>query len=134
MIRRAAELDAGNSLGADVLFQFLHQARFANPRLAAEQHDLPFAALLRPCATGCPPQPPVFQTDPVEVVVCQPVKDMIQDWDVYTGLVALSGILAALHAPHATGRGQHGDVARLDAMLFEQSNNRFAAVLKRTPD
>ncbi len=38
--------------------------------------------------------------------------------DVYTGLVALSGILAALHARHATGRGQHLDVAMVDAMLF----------------
>ena len=38
--------------------------------------------------------------------------------DVYTGLVALSGILAALHARHATGRGQHLDVAMVDVMLF----------------
>ena len=38
--------------------------------------------------------------------------------DVYTGLLTLSGILAALHARHATGRGQHVDVAMVDAMLF----------------
>lgn len=38
--------------------------------------------------------------------------------DVYTGLVTLSGILAALHARHATGRGQHVDVAMVDTMLF----------------
>ncbi len=38
--------------------------------------------------------------------------------DVYTGLVALSGILAALHARHTTGRGQHLDVAMVDTMLF----------------
>ncbi len=38
--------------------------------------------------------------------------------DVYAGLLTLSGILAALHARHTTGRGQHVDVAMVDAMLF----------------
>lgn len=38
--------------------------------------------------------------------------------DVYTGLLTLSGILAALHARHRSGRGQHVDVAMADAMLF----------------
>jgi CoA:oxalate CoA-transferase len=38
--------------------------------------------------------------------------------DVYTGLLTLSGILAALHARHATGRGQHVDVSMVDSMLF----------------
>ena len=32
--------------------------------------------------------------------------------------MALSGILAALHARHSTDRGQHVDVAMLDVMLF----------------
>jgi CoA:oxalate CoA-transferase len=38
--------------------------------------------------------------------------------DVYAGLLTLSGILAALHARHRTGRGQHIDVSMVDAMLF----------------
>ena len=48
--------------------------------------------------------------------------------DVYTGLLTLSGILAALHARHRTGRGQHVDVAMVDAMLFvnEHAQERLA--------
>ncbi len=48
--------------------------------------------------------------------------------DVYTGLITLSGILAALHARHDTGRGQHLDVAMVDAMLFvnEHAQERLA--------
>lgn len=48
--------------------------------------------------------------------------------DVYAGLLTLSGILAALHARHATGRGQHVDVSMVDAMVFvdEQANARLS--------
>ena len=48
--------------------------------------------------------------------------------DVYAGLVTLSGILAALHARHTTGRGQHLDVSMVDAMLFvnEHAQERLA--------
>ena len=48
--------------------------------------------------------------------------------DVYAGLLTLSGILAALHSRHATGRGQHVDVAMVDAMLFvnEHAQERLA--------
>ncbi len=45
-------------------------------------------------------------------------NDAFSHGDVYTGLLTLSGILAALHARHATGRGQHVDVCMVDAMLF----------------
>jgi multidrug efflux pump subunit AcrA (membrane-fusion protein) len=37
--------------------------------------------------TGCTKDPPLVQTPPVEVVVCQPVKEKIEGWDVYTGTV-----------------------------------------------
>lgn len=37
---------------------------------------------------GCAPrQPPVTEVPPVEVVIAQPVKEKIEDWDVYTGTV-----------------------------------------------
>lgn len=45
-------------------------------------------------------------------------NDAFSHGDVYTGLLTLSGILAALHARHTTGRGQHVDVCMVDAMLF----------------
>ncbi len=55
-----------------------------------------------------------------EVVAGQAVlaNDAHSHGDVYTGLLALSGVLAALVARGRTGRGQHVDVAMLDAMLF----------------
>lgn len=45
-------------------------------------------------------------------------NDAFSHGDVYTGLLALSGILAALFARQRTGRGQHVDVCMIDAMLF----------------
>lgn len=55
-------------------------------------------------------------------------NDGFSHGDVYTGLLALSGILAALHRRHTTGRGQHVDVAMIDAMLFinEHAQERLA--------
>ena len=49
VIGRAVKFDTGGAFGHDLLFERLHQARFANPRLTTEQHDLAFAAFrLRP--------------------------------------------------------------------------------------
>ncbi len=45
-------------------------------------------------------------------------NDAFSHGDVYTGLLALSGILAALFARERTGTGQHVDVCMIDAMLF----------------
>ena len=42
VIGRAAKLNAGRSLVRKLLFEFLHQPGFANPRLTAEQHHLAF--------------------------------------------------------------------------------------------
>src|SRR5215211_4108765 len=38
-------------------------------------------------ALGCAREPPIVQPPPVEVVVSQPVKEKVMDWDVYTGSV-----------------------------------------------
>lgn len=53
--------------------------------------------------------------------------------DVYTGLMTLAGVLAALHARSVTGKGQHVDVAMLDTMLFvnEHANEELAAETSR---
>ncbi len=55
-------------------------------------------------------------------------NDAFSHGDVYTGLLALSGILAALHQRHATGRGQQVDVCMIDSMLFinEHAQERLA--------
>ncbi len=45
-------------------------------------------------------------------------NDRYSHGDVYTGLLTLSGLLAALYARERTGRGQHVDVAMVDTMLF----------------
>jgi hypothetical protein len=49
VIGRAAKFDASGTLDQDLLFEHLHQARFANARLPTEQHHLPCTLLgLRP--------------------------------------------------------------------------------------
>lgn len=45
-------------------------------------------------------------------------NDAYSHGDVYTGLLGLAGVLAALHARNATGRGDHIDVAMVDALLY----------------
>lgn len=55
-------------------------------------------------------------------------NDAFSHGDVYTGLLALGGVLAALHLRDRTGRGQHLDIAMVDAMLFvnEHAQERLA--------
>ena len=44
---------------------------------------LPWLALV----AGCGDDPPLAKTPPAEVIVSQPVKETVTDWDVYTGTV-----------------------------------------------
>jgi len=59
----------------------------------------------------------------------QPQKSGVAITDIFTGVYAVSGILAAVHQRHATGRGQHIDMALLDvaaAVTANQAMNYLA--------
>ncbi len=52
----------------------------------------------------------------------QPQKVGVAVTDIYTGIYATTGILAALHQRNATGRGQHVDMALFDVALATMAN------------
>ena len=52
----------------------------------------------------------------------QPQKSGVAITDIFTGVYAVSGILAALHQRHQTGRGQHIDMALLDVAVSVTAN------------
>ena len=59
----------------------------------------------------------------------QPQKVGVAVTDIFTGIYASTGILAALHQRHRTGKGQHIDMALLDvatAVMANQAMNYLA--------
>ncbi|EPX79754.1 CaiB/BaiF CoA transferase family protein [Salipiger mucosus] len=52
----------------------------------------------------------------------QPQRAGVAITDLFTGLYSVSGILAALHQRHRTGRGQHLDMALLDCAVAATAN------------
>ncbi|SLN61596.1 Formyl-coenzyme A transferase [Falsiruegeria litorea R37] len=52
----------------------------------------------------------------------QPQKSGVAITDIFTGIYAVSGILAALHQRETTGRGQHVDMALLDVAVAVTAN------------
>ena len=59
----------------------------------------------------------------------QPQKSGVAITDIFTGVYAVSGILAAVHQRHTTGTGQHIDMALLDvaaAVTANQAMNYLA--------
>ncbi|TMM53021.1 CaiB/BaiF CoA transferase family protein [Sulfitobacter sabulilitoris] len=52
----------------------------------------------------------------------QPQKSGVAITDIFTGVYASTAILAALHQRHATGRGQHIDMALLDVAVAVTAN------------
>jgi crotonobetainyl-CoA:carnitine CoA-transferase CaiB-like acyl-CoA transferase len=52
----------------------------------------------------------------------QPQKVGVAVTDIFTGLYASNAILAAVHQRHATGRGQHIDLALLDVAVATTAN------------
>ncbi|MEX0368689.1 MAG: CaiB/BaiF CoA transferase family protein [Ruegeria sp.] len=52
----------------------------------------------------------------------QPQKAGVAITDVFTGIYAVAGVLAALHQRESTGRGQHVDMALLDVAVAVTAN------------
>lgn len=52
----------------------------------------------------------------------QPQKSGVAITDIFTGVYAVSGILAAVHQRHSTGKGQHIDMALLDVAAAVTAN------------
>jgi crotonobetainyl-CoA:carnitine CoA-transferase CaiB-like acyl-CoA transferase len=52
----------------------------------------------------------------------EPMRAGVAVTDLFTGMYACNGILAALHQRHATGLGQHIDVALLDVQVATMAN------------
>ena len=52
----------------------------------------------------------------------QPQKSGVAITDIFTGIYAVTGILAALHQRQTTGRGQHVDMALLDVAVAVTAN------------
>lgn len=53
--------------------------------------------------------------------------------DLFTGLYSVSGILAALHQRHRTGKGQHIDMALLDCAVSAMANQAMNYLSTGTP-
>lgn len=52
----------------------------------------------------------------------QPQKAGVATTDIFTGVYAVAGILAAIHQRHATGKGQHIDMALMDVAASVTAN------------
>jgi RND family efflux transporter MFP subunit len=83
---------------------------------------------------GCSHEPALVQPPPVEVVISQPVKENIADWDAYTGTVEAKESVKI----EARVRGQikevlfkEGDEIAAKTLLFEIDDSPFQADLKQ---
>ena len=63
----------------------------------------------------------------------QPQKSGVAITDLFTGIYAVSGILAALHQRQTTGRGQHIDMALLDVAVAVTANQALNFLTTGTP-
>src|SRR6056297_3658220 len=63
----------------------------------------------------------------------QPTKVGVAVTDVFTGVYATTAILAALHHRHATGQGQHIDMALLDVAVSVTANQAMNYLTTGTP-
>ncbi|MCM2563390.1 CoA transferase [Lutimaribacter sp. EGI FJ00015] len=63
----------------------------------------------------------------------QPQRAGVAITDLFTGLYSVSGILAALHQRHATGKGQHLDMALLDCAVSAMANQAMNYLATGTP-
>lgn len=63
----------------------------------------------------------------------QPQKSGVAITDIFTGIYAVSGILAALHQRSQTGKGQHIDMALLDVAVAVTANQAMNYLTTGTP-
>jgi crotonobetainyl-CoA:carnitine CoA-transferase CaiB-like acyl-CoA transferase len=63
----------------------------------------------------------------------QPQRAGVAITDLFTGLYAVSGILAALHQRATTGKGQHVDMALLDCAVAAMANQSLNYLATGTP-
>jgi crotonobetainyl-CoA:carnitine CoA-transferase CaiB-like acyl-CoA transferase len=63
----------------------------------------------------------------------QPQKSGVAITDIFTGVYAVAGILAAVHQRHATGRGQYLDMALLDVAASVTANQAMNHLTTGTP-
>ncbi len=63
----------------------------------------------------------------------QPQRAGVAITDIFTGVYSVSAILAALHQRHATGRGQHIDMALLDCAVSVTANQALNYLSTGTP-
>jgi crotonobetainyl-CoA:carnitine CoA-transferase CaiB-like acyl-CoA transferase len=63
----------------------------------------------------------------------QPQRVGIAVTDIFTGVYAVSGILAALHQRHMTGVGQHVDMALMDVAVSVTANQAMNYLTTGTP-
>ena len=63
----------------------------------------------------------------------QPQRVGVAVTDIFTGVYAVSGILAALHQRHQTGEGQHVDMALMDVAVSVTANQAMNYLTTGTP-
>lgn len=63
----------------------------------------------------------------------QPQRAGVAVTDLFTGLYAVSGILAAVHQRNRTGRGQHIDMALMDCAVSAMANQALNYLATGTP-
>jgi crotonobetainyl-CoA:carnitine CoA-transferase CaiB-like acyl-CoA transferase len=63
----------------------------------------------------------------------QPQKVGVAVTDIFTGVYAVVGILAALHRRQTTGQGEHIDMALLDVAVGVMANQAMNAMVSGTP-
>ena len=63
----------------------------------------------------------------------QPQRAGVAVTDLFTGLYSVAAILAAVHQRHATGRGQHIDMALLDSAVSVTANQAMNYLATGTP-
>lgn len=63
----------------------------------------------------------------------QPQRAGVAITDLFTGLYSVSGILAALHQRHRTGKGQHIDMALMDCAVSAMANQALNYLSTGTP-